>query len=58
MGEEGEQLNNTRIITEETAVEICESQECMDVFQITGRFPVLHGANFLGVHFKSYPADN
>jgi hypothetical protein len=31
MGEEGEQLNNTRIIMDEVAVKISKTNECMDI---------------------------
>ena len=40
--------------SDETAVEICKSYECLDVFNARRGLPILNSFNFLGVHADAF----
>ncbi|KIK75127.1 hypothetical protein PAXRUDRAFT_173708 [Paxillus rubicundulus Ve08.2h10] len=57
LGEAGERNNNVRIIIDETAVEVGEAKEGLDVLDFMRFWPIRNGFDFVGGHSQAYLTD-
>jgi hypothetical protein len=55
---EGEWLDDFRIIPDKVVIEVSKPQECADIFEVVGGFPVLDSGNLSWIHVDSFCADD